>query len=46
MWLRELAQFGCPVDECEAVLRDIEVIDPQAVARCREAGAWWRLDAG
>jgi len=46
MWLRELAQFGCPVDECEAVLRDIEAVDPQAVARCREAGAWWRLDAG
>ena len=26
-----------PYEECEAVLRDIEVFDPQAVAHCRAA---------
>ena len=42
---------GCSIEECEAVLLDIEAIDPEAVARCREAarprgrGAWWRPHA-
>lgn len=30
-----------PYEECEAVLRDIEVFDPQAVAHCRAAHEWW-----
>lgn len=45
MWMRELSQFGCSVEECEEILRDIEVIDPQSVARCRAAGDWWHPDA-
>ncbi len=36
-WLHALADWGCSAEECEAVLRDIEVVDPQAVAVCR---AW------
>jgi hypothetical protein len=41
MWMTELMQFGCSADECEAVLRDIEVFDPPAVAHCRAAQEWW-----
>lgn len=45
MWMSELTQYGCSIEECEAVLLDIEAVDPEAVARCRVAGAWWRPDA-
>ena len=45
MWMSELTQYGCSIEECEAVLRDIEAVDPDAVSRCREAGAWWRPHA-
>jgi hypothetical protein len=34
-WMQALTDYGCAVKECEAVLRDIEVVDPQAVAKCR-----------
>jgi hypothetical protein len=40
-WLKTLTEWGCSVEECEAVLRDIEVIDPVAVATCRAAHAVW-----
>ncbi|MFV9633930.1 hypothetical protein [Mycobacterium neumannii] len=43
-WLEALTEWGCPVEECEAVLRDIEVIDPQSVATCRAAQAVWLPD--
>ena len=41
MWMTELTHFGCSAEECEAVLRDIEMFDPQAVAHCRTAHEWW-----
>ncbi|GAT06511.1 Uncharacterised protein [Mycobacteroides abscessus subsp. massiliense] len=44
MWMTELMQFGCSIEECEAVLRDIEVVDPQAVAMCRAGLAPWLQD--
>ena len=44
MWMTELTQFGCSAEECEAVLRDIEVIDPQAVAICRATVTTWLRD--
>lgn len=44
MWMGELTQFGCSVEECEAVLRDIEVIDSQAVAICRATLTTWLRD--
>lgn len=44
MWMTELMQFGCSTKECEAVLRDFEVIDPQAVAACRAGLARWLRD--
>jgi len=44
MWMTELTQFGCSAEECEAVLRDIEVIDPQAVVMARRAHASWLPD--
>jgi hypothetical protein len=40
-WLQTLTEWGCSGEECEAVLHDIEVIDPAAVATCRAAGAVW-----
>ena len=43
-WLKTLTEWGCSVEECEAVLRDIEVIDPVAVATCRAAQAVWLPD--
>ena len=43
-WLKTLTEWGCSVEECEAVLRDIEVIDPVAVAMCRAAHAVWLPD--
>ena len=43
-WLKALTEWGCSVEECEAVLRDIEVIDPQAAATCRAAHAAWLPD--
>lgn len=44
MWMTELMQFGCSAEECEAVLRDIEVIDSQAVAMCRATLTTWLRD--
>jgi len=44
MWMTELLQFGCSIEECEAVLRDIEVVDPQSVAACRAGLAPWLRD--
>lgn len=44
MWMTELMQFGCSIEECEAVLRDIEVVDPRAVAACRAGLAPWLRD--
>ena len=44
MWMTELTQFGCSAEECEAVLRDIEVIDSQAVAICRATLTTWLRD--
>ncbi|WP_246243468.1 hypothetical protein [Mycolicibacterium murale] len=45
MWMAELRrQFGCSVEECGAVLSDIEVIDPEAVARCRATLTTWLRD--
>ncbi|MGD9512497.1 hypothetical protein [Mycolicibacterium sp.] len=44
MWMTELTQFGCSIEECEAVLRDIEVIDSQAVAICRATMTTWLRD--
>ena len=44
MWMTELIQFGCSAEECEAVLRDIEVIDSQAVAMCRATLTTWLRD--
>lgn len=44
MWMTELTQFGCSAEECEAVLRDIEVIDSQAVAIWRATLTTWLRD--
>ncbi len=44
MWMTELMQFGCSAEECEAVLRDIEVIDSEAVAMCRATLTTWLRD--
>lgn len=44
MWMTELIEFGCSAEECEAVLRDIEVIDSQAVAICRATLTTWLRD--
>lgn len=43
-WMAALTDFGCSVEECDAVLRDIAVIDPHAVAACRAAHAAWLSD--
>lgn len=40
-WLKALTDYGVPVEECEAVLRDIEVVDPESVAKCRAASDVW-----
>lgn len=40
-WMKALTDYGVPVEECEAVLRDIEVADPDAVAKCRAARDHW-----
>lgn len=42
-WLQALTDWGCSAEECEAVLRDIEVVDPESVAICR-AASWWLRD--
>lgn len=42
-WLHALTDWGCSAEECEAVLRDIEIVDPESVAICR-AASWWQLD--
>ena len=42
-WLHALTDWGCSAEECEAVLRDIELVDPESVAMCR-AASWWQLD--
>jgi hypothetical protein len=39
--MKALTDYGVPVEECEAVLRDIEVADPDAVAKCRAARDYW-----
>lgn len=44
MWMTELTQFGCSIEECEAVLRDIEVSDPRAVTICRATLTTWLRD--
>ncbi|MGB3353834.1 MAG: hypothetical protein WBB00_13800 [Mycobacterium sp.] len=44
MWMTELMQFGCSAEECEAVLRDIEVIDSRAVAIRRATRTTWLRD--
>jgi hypothetical protein len=36
-WIQALTDYGCSVEECDAVLRDIEAVDPKAVATCRTA---------
>lgn len=43
-WLQALTNWGCSAEECETVLRDIEVADPESVAICRAASAWWQMD--
>lgn len=40
-WLKALTDYGISVEECEVVLRDIEVADPDAVAKCRAVGDVW-----
>jgi hypothetical protein len=40
-WMRALTDCGVSVEECESVLRDIEVADPDAVAKCRAVRDHW-----
>ena len=40
-WMKSLTDYGFSAEECEAVLRDIEVADPEAVAKCRERCEHW-----
>ena len=40
-WMKSLTDCGFSAEECEAVLRDIEVADPEAVAKCRERCEDW-----
>lgn len=40
-WMKALTDYGCSPEECEGVLRDIEVVDPEAVTYCRQAQSLW-----
>jgi hypothetical protein len=40
-WMKSLTECGFSVEECEAILRDIEVADPEGVAICRERREQW-----
>ena len=40
-WMKSLTECGFSAGECESVLRDIEVADPEAVAICRERREQW-----
>lgn len=40
-WMKALTDYGCSVEDCESVLRDIEVVDPNSVADCRAAQKVW-----
>jgi hypothetical protein len=44
-WMKALTDYGCSAEECEAVLRDIDVFDPEAVAKCRAARDHWLPEA-
>lgn len=43
-WMKALTDYGCSLDHCESVLRDIEVVDPASVANCRAAQGVWLLE--
>lgn len=40
-WMKALTDHGCSLGDCDSVLRDIEVVDPQAVADCRAVKEVW-----
>ncbi len=43
-WMKALTDFGCSLEHCELVLRDVEVVDPASVADCRAAQEVWLLE--